>query len=354
MTENIYSNIVSNFTIKYGENNFEQNLVDLFREFGVVVITDVMSKNLCDEKVSEVITNFELIGTVKHFNKNNWVDEDLPPQTRPGLFQALVSNLKPVWEIRSNDNIGNIFEILYSNLRNKNYTSNDFIVSGDGINVRPNGIEDYAKVQSDWPHCDQTKRNNPYLCIQGQMVLTNTSASFVASPKSHKIFDQIMDYYKREDGPSNWLRINDGSVNDIKKMVENIGGNWQIPIVAPAGSFIVWSSTTVHSARKAIQEELKDKNDPWKGWRCVIYVCYRPKEEFTQEELYIRQKAFFENRVTNHWGNHIFDKKPGAKMNYKNARHQLIDKYIENPEKMYDIPDFRVDLNDKQRKLINL
>jgi hypothetical protein len=346
------SDIVKNFTIKYGEENFDTKLVDLFKQYGVVVITDVMDKNICDEKVTEIIKNFEMIGSVKKFNSRNWVDENLPPQTRPGLFQALVSNFKPVWDIRSNDGISSIFEILYSNLRNKKYTIDDFIVSGDGINVRPNCIEDYTKNSTDWPHCDQTKRENPFLCIQGQMVLTNTTASFVASPKSYKIYDQIMDYYKKPDEASNWLRIGDTCVNDIKKMVESIGGHWQIPIVAPAGSFIVWSSTTIHSARKAIKEELKDISDPWKGWRCVVYVSYRPKEEFTETEIQIRQRAFFENRVTNHWSTHIFEKRPGGKHN--NSRHILIEKYIENPSEMYNIPDFRFDLNDKQRKLINL
>ena len=54
----------------------------------------------------------------------------------------------------------------------------------------------------------------------------------------------------------------------------------------------------------------KNKYDEWLGWRCVVYVSYRPKEEYTENDLAIKQKAYEENLTTNHWGTKIFEKNP--------------------------------------------
>ena len=48
-------------------------------------------------------------------------------------------------------------------------------------------------TKGDWANIDQTDDlDNPYKCIQGQMVLSNTSAGFKASPKSHLLFKEFL------------------------------------------------------------------------------------------------------------------------------------------------------------------
>lgn len=135
-------------TISYDDLDFESKLVESFKEYGVVVISNVMTKEECDNYVDSIVTNIENVGV--NINRNNckdtWLDENLPPQTRPGLFQACLANIEPVWKIRSDERMLKIFSTLYSNLRAKQYSNySDFIVSGDAINVRPNGIGDYNK-----------------------------------------------------------------------------------------------------------------------------------------------------------------------------------------------------------------
>ncbi len=56
----------------------------------------------------------------------------------------------------------------------------DFSTSMDGINVRPH-MAPYQNGK-DWAHIDQTIPNNPFLCVQGQVILSDTSACFRASP----------------------------------------------------------------------------------------------------------------------------------------------------------------------------
>ena len=57
-------------------------------------------------------------------------------------------------------------------------------------------------------------------------------------------------------------------------------GEFQIPILSRKGSFIMWLSSTLHSAK--LQDPpgtIPLPAGPWRDWRCVVYVCLRPKDE---------------------------------------------------------------------------
>lgn len=76
-------------------------------------------------------------------------------------------------------------------------------------------------------------------------------------------------------------------------------------------------------------------------------MCYRPKEEYTDEELLQRSQVVSANRVTNHW----FPKKTGNRF-ATSKRHPLIELYIQNPEKVYEETGLKPQLNSEQMKLI--
>lgn len=338
--------------ISFTDPNFKTKLVNDFKANGLAVISDVFTDVQCDTHMDGILSDFIKLGTGIDLNNlaATWTTFNLAPMTRTGLFQALVGNLKDVWAIRANDNIRTIFETLYSDVRGKEIK--DFIVSGDGINLKPGTIGPYTTNKSrDWAHLDQTIKNDTYRCIQGQAVLTNTTASFVASPKSHLVFDEIMDKLNCT-STDNWLKFSDAQVKIVKDMIIK-NGQYQIPILAKKGSFIVWSSTTVHSARLQTGSELPTPEDKYRGWRGVVYVCYRPKEEFTQNELKKRVEAYEKNRTTNHWGVKIFSKKPGSHFLYQEKRHDEIEKMLKDPEVFYSKIGKTI-LDDKQKKLLGL
>lgn len=347
-------------TISFSDPDFESKLIRLFRSDGVVAITDVMSKEQCDKYMDGLVSIAENLDTgVDRRNcKKTWLDENLPPQTRAGLFQCAFSNSETVWKIRSDTNILKIFSVLYSDLREKKFESyNNFITSGDAINLRPNGIDTYLKKDksSDWPHIDQTDRSDIFKCVQGQMILTNTTACLVASPKSHTLFHKILDYYEVPSGcDTNWVRImNRGecTIDEVKKNVLSVGGSWQVPILAPAGSFLVWASSTIHSARLAVRNEQTNKYDIWAGWRGVVYVCHRPKEEWEEYEIELRQEAYKNNRTTNHWGTKIFKLNP--KLGNKNGPvHMNISEIIKDPKVLYENRQIVPNLDNNCRKLL--
>lgn len=340
-------------SISFNDVNFKQKLVNEYKENGLVVINDVFTDNECDNLMDGIITSFEQLGTGIDKNKlETWTTYNTPPQTRPGLFQSLVSNLKEVWTIRSHNNVRTIFEMLYSDVRGK--PIKDFMVSGDGINIRPNINPIHKSTSNDWPHVDQTIRNDVYRCIQGQAVLTNTTASFVASPKSHLIFDKLLDKLKiDENDKSNWLKFDKIQTKIANLMIKELKGQWQIPILSKKGSFIVWSSTLIHSAKLQDKIELPSLTDKYLGWRGVVYVCYRPTSEFTSKEIKKRIDVYENNRTTNHWGTKMFPKTPGGRYLYIDKRHSVIEEMIKDPLKVYQKIGKPI-LNNEEKKLLNL
>jgi hypothetical protein len=321
-------------SISFTDPIFSKKLIKAFRSDGLAVVTDVLTKAECNKYMDRIIRGFVKLGTGidKDDLESTWTTYNLPPQTRPGLFQALVSNFPAVWSIRSHSNIQTIFKTLYDDLRGEE--QDEFVVSGDGINIKPGFIGPFDNGR-DWPHLDQTIPNDIFKCIQGQAVLTNTSASFVASPGSHLVFDKILKKLG-VDSKTNWLKFTPDQIDQVRPIVLKEGGQWQVPILAPAGSFIVWASTTIHSAKLQNKETRPNTKDKYYGWRGVIYVSYRPKSEFSQAQISKRIGAFELNRTTNHWSTHWFGKRPGNRYLYLEKRHPEIESMLDNPLVVYE------------------
>jgi len=339
--------------LSFNDPEFKTKLINEVKTNGLAVINDVFTDVECDNHMTGILNDFVSLGTNIDLNNVDitWTTNNLPAQTRPGLFQMLMSNLKDVWNIRANDNVKTIFETLYSHFRKDQIK--DFIVSGDGINIKPGTVGPFKKEHTkDWAHLDQTIKGDIYKCIQGQAVLTNTTASFVASPKSHLVFEDILNKLN-VNSTANWLKFNDDQIKIVKELILAKGGQYQIPILSKKGSFIVWTSTTVHSAKLQSASESSTNEDKYKGWRGVIYVCYRPKSEFTKRELTKRQKVFDENRTTNHWSQTTFSKKPGSFHLYHDKRHNEIESMIKDPKLVYTKLGKPV-LSDKQKCLLGL
>ena len=168
------------------------------------------------------------------------------------------------------------------------------------------------------------------------MVLTNTSASFICSPKSHRLHNDIIDLYEARNTENFCKLSNDPSKAKIieTKLLE-IGGAWQMPIVVPRGCVILWTSALIHSARPALVKEETTTDDPWRGWRCVVYICLRPAGEFTKEQVLNRAECLLRNRQTNHWGTKVMAKFPTNPNERNVQKHPHIVKLTENPELVY-------------------
>ena len=208
--------------VSYNEE-WMNNIDSKFKEYGLIVIEDIIEEKECNRYMEEIVESIEKIGTgVKRDNIETWKKELLPPMTRHGLFQSLITNSKPTWELRTNRRIREVFQVLYCKL--KGLENIDLIVSQDGINIQPNGWGKYHNnnITSDWAHLDLTEKDATYKCLQGQIVLTQTTGCFRASPKSHKCLNDILDM-KKINCKDNWLKFEQTQkeIDNIKKL-ENI------------------------------------------------------------------------------------------------------------------------------------
>ena len=322
-------------------------LTEQFKENGYIVIENLYSKDYCNDLIKQTIFAFETINPdLDHNNKFTWKKSNLPPQTRSGMFQSLVCHLNPVKTVRNDERYKKIFREIYSRIKTTYSKHEDLISSIDGINIKHNKLGPYNKSHvtendidnNDWAHMDQTKRDNIFKCIQGQVVLSDTTAAFRCSPKSHKVFSEILDVVGIEKkNSSNWCKIQKDNYQNCKELVESVGGQWQIPIHAPAGSCILWFSSVIHSAKHSDGEMPERDSDPWYGWRAVYYITYRPKNEFTKKQLEKIELNATNNRVMNHWTTKTFPIVSSVGFypieNYNNN----IQKYIREPTKIFDL-----------------
>lgn len=326
--------------IEFDDPNFDKKMIELIKEYGVVVIKNVMSIDECSEHMNNIVSDLETISNFKRADIKTWKNENLPQQIRPGMFHEVICNTPTINKLRFDPRIIKIFTSYYSQMKNKTYEDVDMIVSNDGINIKPGNVSPYDNG-GDWAHVDQIGLvDDPYKCIQGQMVLSNTNACFRASPKSHLLFKEFLGENASSENYSGFLKFKAEQYFKMQKSVESIGGSWQIKIPANKGDFIIWTSSTVHSATLQSKPEKPTKTDIWNGWRCVVFICYRPREEFTELQLEKKYNAYLRNRVTNHWSTTIFP----CGFGWFNARKKnlytiKIKEYIQDPAKVYELPD---------------
>eukprot|EP00056_Hartaetosiga_gracilis_P020916 m.21913 g.21913 ORF g.21913 m.21913 type:complete len:443 (-) comp8774_c0_seq1:87-1415(-) len=328
--------------------NLRKDILRHLKEDGVVVVKNVFSSEEAQEKVRGIMGHLHtMCDKLDPDDMSTWITDNLPGGPRFGMYQSLVGNLPAIWDLRTDDRVKKVFKEAYSGLREKEIDS--FFTSIDGMTLRPPvkpfHVDDEKK---DWAHLDQTSYiNDPYNCIQGQIVLSNTSAAFRCSPKSHLLLKTFLKHEKVKENSANWHKFPHKSYSYLRKKVEEIGGAFQIPIHAPAGSMILWLSSVVHSAKIQSEEAPIDTSDPYSGWRCVVYDCLRPKAEALKGHSDRLQRCLRENRMTNHWGRRMFS----VKMFRRKDPANILELY-ESPLKAYSLPGMRPELTPKLCSLV--
>ena len=77
-------------------------------------------------------------------------------------------------------------------------------------------------------------------------------------------------------------------------------------VKAAKGSVIMWNSKTVHCGIESFRGREKT------NIRCVVYLCYLPRNKATEKDLEKKRKAFNNQRMCSHWANkaQLFPKNP--------------------------------------------
>ncbi len=268
----------------------EIDIIEHIKEHGYLVIPNYISS-----EVAEIMAEEAIEWLIDHFpltdDHETWKHKNMPFGPRLGMMQSLISSTTTAWECRRL--MRPIFEHIWD--------ETDLLTSIDGATIFP---PRHVNKGRDWHHIDQISKG--FKCIQGQLVLTNTSASFKCVKKSNKIHDELIDEYC-ENSKSNF---NFFSSNEMVDILDKYSLPPNDPIHVGAGSVILWDSRTIHSAQRENGPTEYYTGDSLDGWRCTFYVCMRPRVQYSKRNLNTLRRAGLEHRTTNHWGTRIFPKYP--------------------------------------------
>ena len=267
--------------------------------YGVAVATGVLDPDDCTAYTHGIVdTIARLSDGVDARDVDTWRDPArLLPQVSPGVFRCGVGNCAAVWAVRSDPRVVAVFAAAFG------VPAHDLVTSVEMIHVRPPVPPFHDPAKSDWAHTDNHGLAD--MCLQGQVVLADAAfpeaAGFVCSPRSHVRCAELV-RVRRECGS---LNEGPGRARAAALVVE-AGGRFQVPVHAPRGSVFVFLSSTLHSAKLAdpgvVSRPPPAVPDPWFGWRCVVYVSYRPKVDVDLDHLKGLWRAVATNGVTRHTG----------------------------------------------------
>lgn len=344
---------------------------------GVVVIPDVFTRQEARASYDALRSAVQTVcpGVDVKDGTRNYAPEHMPPATRVGMFQAVLGNLPPIWDLRTSPRVVEAFRELYGRIRGGDGPlRGPMVTSIDGLTLRPPVPGPRAAAapaawaahhpgavnpSQDWAHTDQVK--GPWTQFaQSQVVLNDSTASFVASPRSHLLFDALV---KSKSGShtqatgGKWFKIDKKNPKEAAAaaaIVEAAGGKWQIPIHAPAGAMIFWSSYTVHSAKH------QDEGTPPADWRAVVYICHRPLADLgsvAKRRVHVRRllRCFRENRMTNHGGNRMFPLFPGGRWAQSAPRSASMKALAQKPQQLWERhPSLRVEMTEAIAELLGV
>ena len=302
--------------------DFRDEVMVALDTYGVVVIEKLFSEEQSQIWFRRILQWLEGLGSGLDRNDHkSWKSNNIPHGPKVGMMQSLIGHCLTVWDIR--EAIYPLFKLIWNDP--------DLLCSLDGATVFPPKAP-YYHPDKDWAHLDQTALEPDLVGYQGQVVLTDTDAAFVCSPKSHLVHKQILEECGCLDASpknaGNWCKFPSCQISTIKAIVENAGGQWQIPILAPRGSVILWRSSVVHSAKRISKEYAKCTKEWDDGWRCVVYVCQRPAAHFTKAQKKKLGKCALAGRMTNHWGLKMLPKRSGGR--FVTTRHDAIERLTDD------------------------
>jgi len=289
--------------MQYKEYNTTlDNLNAFLDENGVAVIPNVLSEAECITLRNEIWSELKHV-TQNRFdvnNQNTWREFFKFYPLHSMLLQHFsLGHMKPVWNIRQNPKVCEVFEKIW------NVNKNDLLVSFDGLSVHlpPEKTNKGWFIGNEWYHTDQSFEKKNKCCIQGFINLypvNEGDATLSILEKSHNYHQAFNEQYHPECS-DDWYKLKDG---EKQFFLDNNCNPYAVK--AGIGSIVLWDSRTIHQGKEP--EKLRVNEN----FRIAVYVCMMPRNMSNNKALEKKRKAFNELRVTNHWANNpkLFPKSP--------------------------------------------
>lgn len=277
---------------KYVTNS--KNLKLTLEKYGVAIIPNVINAEQCTtmrtgmwESIEHITQNFEV--PMKKDDVKTWKSfSQLFPLHSMLLQRYGISHSQYYWNLRQNTDIVDIFATLW------NVNRDELLVSFDGLSLHlpPEQTGRGWYKNNNWMHVDQSYTRNNFECVQSFLTaneIREGDATLTFLEGSHNLHKKVGKKFKIED-KSDWYKLNEKEYDYYLKK-----GCKEKCIKCPPGSLVLWSSQTVHAGKEPLKER-KVENE-----RCIIYLCYLPRERASQTNLKKKIKAFEEMRTCNHW-----------------------------------------------------
>ena len=338
-----------------------EELWDRLDRYGVVVVKNLFDRHTTLRWRDGMIDWLKNLNTGLSNDPSTWDPVHMPHGPRKGMMQSLISNCPTMWEMRTE------FLKLYGKLWNME--AEDLVTSLDGASILP----PVPKLEGkDWPHVDMVSQIDRIvdpsggIQVQGQIVLNDSNGGFVCSPCSHLLHKEVVSMARSR---SDFFKLDDGEQEVVRQKLAAINGAWQTLISAPAGSVILWRSSTIHSGRPSVRtapgaaattaaaaaataaaaaataaagnnddDDVDDEDKAaalrYRNWRMAAYICMRPRFEHNKNALAALRQAAMEGRMTNHSGSKIFPL--SGKLSSGEARDAQLESLLANPSRTVD------------------
>lgn len=273
-------------------------LVRMLDKYGVAVLPSVLDSQECSrmqdgmwDAVEEATSQFTgTVVPVSRTDPSTWVNmRELYPSHGSLIQHFGLGNAKFAFDVRQNPKVIEAFERIHHPT-----SARDLLSSIDGVNIRLQAEwNSKARPSSLWLHTDRAFHTD-YTRESVQSWVTAhevgpQDATLVVLVGSHKLHKEFGQHFGLTSWKKDWFKLE----TDEQHRFFTDRGCCIMRIQCPAGSQVLWKSTTMHcGAGPATGNQL----DP----RLVVYCCYAPRSWAKPARILAKQKAIFEGRMTTH------------------------------------------------------
>ncbi len=280
-----------------------ENLLPSLEEKGVAVVDNVLTAEECCSIRDRIWEQLEYV-TKSQFRVSDEATwkffYSLFPLHSMLLQHFGLGQCAPIWDVRMNPKVGEVFSKIW------NCPANNLLVSMDGLSIHlpPEKTGRGWYLGNSWLHTDQSFTKRGRQCIQGVLNLYDveegdaTFRCYEGSHKFHEEFGTAFNHKEKDD----WYRL----ATEEEREYFRERGCRETAVKAPAGSLILWDSRTMHQGMEAMRARANPK------FRMAIYICMMPRAGVAESILAKRRSAFQERRIMTHWANRpkLFPKTP--------------------------------------------
>ena len=272
------------------------NIINTLDQYGVAIIPNILNQLECDAMKRGMWNYLETITSnlpipIKKENPQTWKSfKQLYPKHSMLIQNWSIGHAQFIWDVRTNLKVIQPFEKIWG------VDKEDLLVSFDGASFHfPPEVTNFGWVNPDksWLHSDQSFSRNAFECAQGWINAYDTNdgdATLTVLEGSNKFHSEFSNHFGANSS-DDWFVLQQGHL-DWYMQTKCCA---KVNIKCPAGSLVLWDSRTIHSGKEP------DKNRAQPNYRCVVYVCYTPRNLASKNILNKKINAWENLRTTSHW-----------------------------------------------------